>query len=363
MGCCGSFQQDSTVNPEITEQVGFFHKPKNITLRFLMLGGGESGKSTILRQIRRLQGSPIDQAELTVSKAYLKQNIIECMRTLAIQSEMLATVYNFDTSVSTDLLLIRDRVAKLNDKGEFTKEMLDDFHKLFNDKGIKKTLEYRDMYYIMDNVDYVLSKMHCIIDDDDIPTIEDYIHCRHRTAGIYRVGFTMCDEKNDIEELYEFIDVGGQRSERPKWTKILNEQLAAVIYVAALSAYNQLLFEDRRVNKLQEEIALFGKIINIPQFLECHTILFLNKSDLFKQKILKHSIKETFPDYHGDDKNLEVIIGFITKKFCEQKKDITVHKTIYVHVTCATDTECIKNMFSSIRDIVLSRDLITCGFM
>ena len=57
------------------------------------------------------------------------------------------------------------------------------------------------------------------------------------------------------------VDVGGQRNERKKWIHCF-EDVTAVIFLAALSAYDQVLMEKENVNRLNEAIALFEHIVN-----------------------------------------------------------------------------------------------------
>ncbi|CAN0288437.1 unnamed protein product, partial [Ectocarpus sp. 13 AM-2016] len=47
---------------------------------------------------------------------------------------------------------------------------------------------------------------------------------------------------------FSVVDVGGQRSERRKWIHCFDD-VKAIIFVVALSGYNQVLFEDTGVNR------------------------------------------------------------------------------------------------------------------
>jgi len=61
----------------------------------------------------------------------------------------------------------------------------------------------------------------------------------------------------------------------------------------------QVLFEDETQNRMRESLALFENIISYPWFLESSIILFLNKTDLFYEKIRKSSLANHFPAYKG----------------------------------------------------------------
>lgn len=52
----------------------------------------------------------------------------------------------------------------------------------------------------------------------------------------------------DAHHKFSVVDVGGQRSERRKWIHCFDD-VKAIIFVVALSGYNQVLFEDTNVNR------------------------------------------------------------------------------------------------------------------
>lgn len=55
--------------------------------------------------------------------------------------------------------------------------------------------------------------------------------------------------------------------------------------------------EDNRTNRLEESLKLFQKLTGSQWFSEIAFILFLNKSDLFEQKIKKRPLTDFFEDY------------------------------------------------------------------
>jgi hypothetical protein len=73
-------------------------------------------------------------------------------------------------------------------------------------------------------------------------------------------------------------DVGGQRNERKKWIHCFDD-VTAVIFVASLSEYDQVLYEDNTVNRMEEAVTLFSDIANsryglvVPHVLLLHPCL------------------------------------------------------------------------------------------
>lgn len=75
--------------------------------------------------------------------------------------------------------------------------------------------------------------------------------------------------------------------------------MTAVIFCVALSEYDQTLREDDTQNRMKESLLLFDEICNSHWFRNTTFILFLNKTDLFKEKIQRVDLKVCFPNYTG----------------------------------------------------------------
>lgn len=60
---------------------------------------------------------------------------------------------------------------------------------------------------------------------------------------------------------------------------------------------------------------LFESICNSQWFLSTSIILFLNKTDLFKQKLLTTPVKKYFPDYTGEERNYNSAYQYFKESF------------------------------------------------
>eukprot|EP01084_Bolivina_argentea_P209404 356698_1 len=218
MGCLASKSADNprSADNTINEATEKYKAVEQIKYKLLLLGAGESGKSTLLKQMRMLHGRQFDQSELLAAKPHLTQNVIEAMRTLAIYSDILAD-QGKNTRVNEDNKEIRDRVARMSDKQKFTREHYEDFIKLWNDEGLRRTLDYRNQFQLIDTSEYLFEHMLDYYKDDYIPTFTDLIHSRQRTTGVNKIKFALEDKRGAYEEIYEIFDVGGQKNERRKW--------------------------------------------------------------------------------------------------------------------------------------------------
>lgn len=117
--------------------------------------------------------------------------------------------------------------------------------------------------------------------------------------------------------LYRMFDVGGQRSERKKWIHCF-EGVTAIIFCVALSGYDLVLAEDEEMNRMIESMKLFDSICNSKWFVETSIILFLNKKDLFEEKIPRSPLTICFPEYTGKlSKALDIIYSCVLFAFTD----------------------------------------------
>merc|ERR1711865_739723 len=96
------------------------------------------------------------------------------------------------------------------------------------------------------------------------------------------------------------------------------------IFVAALSEYDQVLFEDESMNRMDEAISLFDQIVNSKWFKQTSVILFLNKKDLFEMKLAKKPLKKFYKPAADsditDDTSLEQCGQYFKELFIKKNK-------------------------------------------
>ena len=214
----------------------------------------------------------------------------------------------------------------------------------------------RSEFQIVESVKFYFQEIDRIMKDGFLATQADMLYARVRTSGIVT-------ERYKIDgSLFEMYDVGGQRNERKKWIHCFDD-VTAVIFVAALSEYDQKLFEDANTNRMTEALDLFDEICNNRYFSSSSMILFLNKKDLFADKIRVKDIKDTpaFADFSGGLGDYDLGIEYFLGKFLELNKN--PERTIYHHATCATDTGNVSTVFNACKDIILRGNLKDSGFM
>jgi len=209
-----------------------------------------------------------------------------------------------------------------------------------------------------------------------VPSVDDILRARVRTSGIVEESYKI----DGVE--FVMYDVGGQRNERKKWIHCF-DAVTAVIFVAAISEYDQYLYEDDQMKRMDESVMLFDEVCNLKHFKNTSMILFLNKNDLFREKLreipvridsgpgkryesfqgpfVKIGTKEAEPGNPDFEASYDAAKLFFLQLFTNRNQQAS--KEIYHHVTCATDTSNIKVVFNASKDIILKDNLRGSGFM
>merc|ERR1712227_871137 len=190
------------------------------------------------------------------------------------------------------------------------------------------------------------------------------LRARVMTTGIVKFDFEVPHQNTKFK--FELIDVGGQRTERRKWIHVF-EDVTAVLFIISLSDYNQTLYEDENTNRMHESERLFGEILNNLWFRNTAFIVFFNKVDLFKEKLKTHPLTITYKDYKGSQ-NFDEALNFVKNRFLsldgkvknenenvDKKNQKKILHDIHPFETTATDTDLIKSLFDSIKEIVLKK--------
>lgn len=343
-------KQKLAASKVLEEQMAAQYKKETEKIKLLLLGAGESGKSTVFKQMKVIYGKTFTDAERAASLPTIYSNIINAMKILCDAGGTLNMVNQILATKEYEL------VCNLDENEAITVHIGDAIATLWADPGIQAIWDRRAEFQIVDSVRYYFDKIDQIKSPGFLPDKDDILYSRVRTSGIVT-------ESYDIDgTMFEMYDVGGQRNERKKWIHCF-EGVTAVIFVAALSEYDQKLFEDATQNRMVEAMDLFGEIINNKFFEKSSIILFLNKRDLFETKILKVHIADSEPyaDFDGPKGDYDAGVKYFVDKFLSRNK--SADRQIYHHTTCATDTKNVRIVFDSCKDIILRENLKNSGFM
>lgn len=336
----------STVN--IDKNIQASKEAEAKVFKLLLLGTGESGKSTIFKQMQILYQDGFNEYEKITYRLVLRRNVVESIQTLITGAARFG--YRLSSPAADAAAKYLLEVDPLS--AEFwTEDIVKHVSVLWKkEDAITQAFQSRSRLQLPDSAEYLLNDLARIGAANYTPTRDDILRARLRTSGIVEKLF----RTNNTD--FKLLDVGGQRNERRKWMHCF-EGVTAVIFVTAISEYDQQLYEDEKVNRLHESISVFDQICNNPYFTKTSMILFLNKIDIFQTKIHQVPLTTCFPDYAGDN-SFEEASNYIRDRFVEVNRQT---KDIFPHLTCATDTNNVERVFEACKKIILKKSLDKLG--
>jgi GTPase SAR1 family protein len=401
MGCSSS--TDTGVSPgghdpalggksnKIDEQLAHERQEEELKIKLLLLGSGESGKSTIFKQMRIIYGSPRSDENLRMYGVVVRSNCITAVRKLCqlirllemeddLEEEEAAegaeqTPFEAFETLSSHLVdgtappiepveLADDWVGHCaaaglgpNNDAQMFLQIWKPIKALWQANIMKEVWQKRALVNIIDGHKEFLDDIDRLVSTSFKPTQQDVLLARVKTTQVNM-------EKYRIDGIdFEMYDVGGQRSERRKWIDCF-DSVDAVIFVAALSEYDQTLAEARRTNRMVEALELFRSICNNRAFANTSVMLFLNKRDIFQEKLQYSDIaaQKPFADYGGPQKDFNSGVMYFIEKFkdCLINDDLT---DSFIQACCATDTNNMEFVLDSTRTIIMTDNLRRSGFL
>ncbi|CAK4031142.1 G- alpha subunit [Lecanosticta acicola] len=319
--------------------------------KILLLGSGESGKSTIVKQMKIIHQNGYSVDELALYRHTIYKNLIDCakalmgaMRQFEIEPE------NPDNRSLCDYIM--EYTVDPDPQQALDPKVGDAIASVLRDPCIPKVFDHQNEFYLMDSAPYFFDEVARIAATDYIPTEADVLRARTKTTGIYETRFQMGQLS------IHMFDVGGQRSERKKWIHCF-ENVTSIIFCVALSEYDQVLLEESSQNRMMESLVLFDSVVNSRWFMRTSIILFLNKVDLFRAKLAKSPLGNYFPDYSGGN-DVNRAAKYLLWRFNQVNR---AHLNLYPHLTQATDTSNIRLVFAAVKETILQNALKDSGIL
>jgi len=324
-------------------------------MKLLLLGTGDSGKSTFAKQMLISHNDGFNDTFIASFAPILKENCHQGMCDLLMFQR--SSQRNLPTPEATKLATAIEAANGL------TPEVADLIHTLWNMAGMKDFLlakaEAAQLQGGVAGVEYYFAHAKRFGANDFVPTIDDILRARRKTTGICETSFVVQKVK------FTLVDVGGQRSERKKWLHCFGS-VTAVIFLTAISEFDMYLEEDLKTNRLVESLKLWKALTSSQFFKQTPFILFLNKSDIFQEKIERIPLTKVFSDYTAyseqcpkEMSEFERGWNYISKQF----KSHFAGSVFYPHLTCALDREGCQKIFNSVRERLLSDVVRTAGFV
>ncbi|XP_051151193.1 guanine nucleotide-binding protein alpha-1 subunit isoform X2 [Andrographis paniculata] len=327
-------QADSEGNEqtaEIERQIEQETKAEKHIQKLLLLGAGDSGKSTIFKQIKLLFQSGFDETELRGYIPVIHANIYQTIKILYDGSKELSQ--NLEDSskftISDENKLIGEKFSEIGGRLDYpclTKGLAHEIETLWKDDAIQETYSHSNELQVPDCAHYFMENLQRLSNADYVPTKEDVLYARVRTTGVVEIQFR----------------------------------------------YDQTLFEDDNKNRMMETKELFEWVLKQPCFEKTSFMLFLNKFDLFEKKVLKVPLNVCgwFKDYQPvstGKQEIEHAYEFVKKKFEEVYFQSTspdrVDRVFKIYRTTALDQKLVKKTFKLVDETLRRRNLFEAGLL
>ncbi|CAE6362697.1 unnamed protein product [Rhizoctonia solani] len=290
-----------------------------------------------------------------------------------------------------------------NDPGHTIFALREDMLGLWRDPFVQDVL-HKQRLQLEHTAGFFLNDMERITERRYIPTDDDVLRARLKTLGVVEHHFAL-DRGAEKGVDWRIYDVGGARGQRHVWAPFFSD-VNAIIFLAVriflyvrfrlgpdpiilplyitishpfhypnptppkqqqqpISAFDQMLAEDRRVNRIEDSIQLFKMMCGNKLLANVNIVLFLNKCDLLKKKLAAGIKVSKYVTSYGDRPNdYEHVSKYFRTKFGAIQRDYSVApRELYVHLTSVTDTRATSAIIHNVRDIILRQNLKNSSLM
>ncbi|CAH8535932.1 unnamed protein product [Dicrocoelium dendriticum] len=170
-------------------------------VKLLLLGAGECGKSTVLKQMKIIHGEGYKEEERKEYVCIIFANIVQSMIKILKAMESLEIV--------PDTFDPEEEVKKLNgylvsvEDGVFPEELAKLLHTLWETPSVQKCFSRAKEYQLNDSAGYYIQSLDRISAPGYTPTEQDVLRSRVKTTGIVETNFRF----KDLD--FKVFDVGG----------------------------------------------------------------------------------------------------------------------------------------------------------
>ncbi|KAM6497742.1 guanine nucleotide-binding protein alpha-2 subunit [Amanita muscaria] len=348
MGLCLSApvevsEEDKVRNKEVEKQLKEAKTKMEKEVKVLLLGSGDSGKSTVLKQMRLIHKVPFSPQEIETFRQIVFDNIVRGFHYILEAMEEMEIQVSPENSEHLEVI---ETVADVPSGEPFPMQYYEPLKGLWADPNVQKAWERGNEAALPENLSYFFSSLDRLFQPNYRPNEQDIIQCRVRTTGITETTFYLREHEMLM------VDVGGQKNERRKWIHCFQD-VTSILFLVSLNGYDQCLVEDRDANQMQDAMTIWDSICHSQWFKQTSIILFLNKNDLFEEKIKHSHIKSFFPDFEGERGEAKAGRDYFRRRFARiaQKAGRSKEREIYIHVTTATDTAMLRVVMAAVEGV------------
>ncbi|KAF8872524.1 guanine nucleotide binding protein, alpha subunit [Mucidula mucida] len=190
-----------------------------------------------------------------------------------------------------------------------------------------------------------------------LPTDDDVLKARLKTVGVSEYKFEMeVSAGREAATEWRIVDVGGSRSQT--WMPFFDD-VDAIIFLAPISGFDQVLTEDRSVNRLEDSVLLWKALCSNKLLAKVDLVLFLNKCDILGAKLRAGVKLAKYVRSYGDKSNdVDSVSKYLRSKFNAIHREYSpLPRKFYAFTTSVTDTGTTAGIIASVRDMVIRQHL------
>jgi guanine nucleotide-binding protein subunit alpha len=319
------------------------------TVKILCIGVGGCGKTTFVKALKIINNVPWKETEIQAFIKAMRANYVKGIQ------DALEGVKKLGLALKPENEGYAKEMSIVRASTEMNEENYTALQELWKDPAIQCIVEKHGELLSVTHLNYIWIHVDRIMDPNFIPNNEDILRVRVRTSGANSSTIF-------IDKVYhEFFDVGGQRPERSKWEYVFKEnQFNSIIYFVATDEFDVVENEDKDNARTKLEISryIFSELIHSDMVdSEIPVVLFLNRSDLFNNRIQNaggfHAFQNTFKNYNGPQDSAIAMNHLRDYFLAVAEQDVNI-KT---YVTCALDRNGLVMVWRTVNESIMNKTL------
>ncbi len=149
--------------------------------KILLLGAGESGKSTVVKQLQLIHSKKkMQDKELSMIAQSLHSNVLDCMKALVHASN----TFGYNVNYTDDDKRIISALFSHDENERITRELAAALQRLYSSDPMQQTFARRSEFWLLDSFPFCMANLNRFCESGFVPTEEDSVMARIRTTGI-----------------------------------------------------------------------------------------------------------------------------------------------------------------------------------
>ncbi|MCJ1393510.1 guanine nucleotide-binding protein subunit alpha [Xylographa bjoerkii] len=253
-------------------------------IKVLLMGGANSGKVTVLEQMKATLGD-YDREALKFYRNEIILVVVDAMRTVLEYGEKTGLKMEDDESKKNVEIVLQQSRYDFEPSLELAPAIESlwknsKFARFFDD--CKEKLILTSALYFFDHVGRITAPSYS-------PTTADVLHIPTEHLGIKEHSYLI---DNLVVQVYDVVTP-------PSNFKWLHVDITAIIFNVNLLSYGLASEKDPSENALRDSLTIFGRVVNGMWFRNTCVVLLFHHTNQFRAKLIERPFDRHFPDYDG----------------------------------------------------------------